>query len=178
MVIESQANSNEIEQLQAENQSKSDKMEKLNLEVTVVVTEKMTLKKELDRVDNLYRKMKKEYKEQRVNYNLLVDEVSKLNKQNGEYRGLILENESKLQQIGQDIIDLQANLEMKNKEIQRKEQEVKVHKKQVDKLIEELREKSDSESFDDEKERVLNVKKALEAQQLGEDVKNLKNEIK
>ena len=63
MVIESQANSNEIEQLQAENQSKSDKMEKLNLEVTVVVTEKMTLKKELDRVDNLYRKMKKEYKE-------------------------------------------------------------------------------------------------------------------
>ena len=72
-------------------------MEKLNLEVTVVVTEKMTLKKELDRVDNLYRKMKKEYKEQRVNYNLLVDEVSKLNKQNGEYRGLILENESKLQ---------------------------------------------------------------------------------
>ena len=67
---------------------------------------------------------------------------------------------------------------MKNKETQRKEQEVKVHKKQVDKLIEELREKSDSESFDDEKERVLNVKKALEAQQLGEDVKNLKNEIK
>ena len=43
--------------------------------------------------------MKKEYKEQRVNYNLLVDENSKLNKQNGEYRGLILENESKLQQI-------------------------------------------------------------------------------
>jgi len=30
-------------------------MEKLNLEVTVVVTEKMALKKELDRVDTLYR---------------------------------------------------------------------------------------------------------------------------
>ena len=55
MVIDSQANKAEIEQLHAENQSKSDKMEKLNLEVTVVVTEKMTLKKELDRVDNLYR---------------------------------------------------------------------------------------------------------------------------
>jgi chromosome segregation ATPase len=129
MVIESQANRNEIEQLHAENQSKSDKMEKLNLEVTVVVTEKMTLKKELDRVDNLYRKMKKEYKEQRVNYNLLVDEVSKLTKQNGEYRGLILSNETKFQQIGQDIVDLQANLELKNKEIQRKEQEAKVYKK-------------------------------------------------
>jgi len=29
--------------------------------------------------------------------------------------------------------------------------------------LEELREKSDSESFDDEKEKVLNVKKAMEA---------------
>ena len=71
-------------------------MEKLNLEVTVVVTEKITLKKELDRVDTLYHQLKKEFKEQRVNYNLLVDEVSKVNKQNSEYRSLILDNESKL----------------------------------------------------------------------------------
>ena len=55
-------------------------MEKLNLEVTVVITEKMTLKKELDRTDLLYRTLKKDHKEQRVNYNLLVDEVSALNK--------------------------------------------------------------------------------------------------
>ena len=34
-----------------ENESKADKMEKLSLEVTVVVTEKMALKKELDRID-------------------------------------------------------------------------------------------------------------------------------
>jgi hypothetical protein len=34
--------------------------------------------------------------------------------------------------------------------------------------LEELREKSDSESFDDEKEKVLNVKKAMEADQLKE----------
>jgi hypothetical protein len=38
-------------------------MEKLNLEVTVVVTEKLTLKKELDRVDGLYNSLKKEHKE-------------------------------------------------------------------------------------------------------------------
>jgi hypothetical protein len=55
-------------------------MERLNIEVTVVVTEKLALKKELDRVDLMYRKLKKEYKEQRVTYNLLTDEVSKLNK--------------------------------------------------------------------------------------------------
>jgi len=34
-------------------------MEKLNLEVTVVVTEKMALKKELDRVDMLYNQIKR-----------------------------------------------------------------------------------------------------------------------
>ena len=44
--------------------------------------------------------------------------------------------------------------------------------------MEELREKSDSESFDDEKEKVLNVKKAMEADQLKEQIKNLKAEVK
>jgi len=37
-----------------EKDDSKDKMEKLSLEVTVVVTEKMALKKELDRVDTLY----------------------------------------------------------------------------------------------------------------------------
>ena len=78
-------------------------MEKLNLEVTVVITEKMTLKRELDRVDVLHRTLKKEYKEQRINYNLLVDEVSALNKQNNQYRGLILENEKKLSEVSKEI---------------------------------------------------------------------------
>ena len=38
-------------------------MEKLQLEVTVVITEKMACKKELDRVETLYRKVKNELKE-------------------------------------------------------------------------------------------------------------------
>mgnify|MGYP000857545535 CR=1 FL=1 len=37
---------------------------------------------------------------------------------------------------------------------------------QIDKLIEELKEKSDSESFDDEKQNLLNVEKAMEADRL------------
>ena len=36
-----------------------------------------------------------------------------------------------------------------------------IYQKQIEKLIDELREKSDSESFEDEKERILNVEKAL-----------------
>ena len=63
MVVESQANSKEINALQAKNANNEDQMEKLNLEVTVVITEKMTLKKELDRIDILYRQLKNQYKE-------------------------------------------------------------------------------------------------------------------
>ena len=63
MCIESQANSDTIDQLNAANEDKADKMEKLNLEVTVVVTEKLALKKELNWVDGLWRNLKKEYKE-------------------------------------------------------------------------------------------------------------------
>lgn len=70
-------------------------MEKLNLEVTVVVTEKITMKKELDRVNGLYNTLQKDFKEQRVNFDLVTDEVSKANKQNNLYRGLIVENEEK-----------------------------------------------------------------------------------
>jgi hypothetical protein len=51
-------------------------MESLNLEVTVVITEKSTLKKELHRVQFLLNKLEKDFKEQKVNYNLLVDEVT------------------------------------------------------------------------------------------------------
>ena len=47
------------------------------------------------------------------------------------------------------------------------------YSKQVEKLLEELKEKSDSESFDDEKEKLLNVKKAMQVDKLKEDVKNL-----
>ena len=42
------------------------------------------------------------------------------------------------------------------------EEEKQVLEKQIEKLIEELRENSDSESFDDEKERIMNVQKAME----------------
>jgi hypothetical protein len=41
-----------------------------------------------------------------------------------------------------------------------------------------LRDKSDSESFDDEKEKLLNVEKALEADRLKERVRNLNNDMK
>ena len=65
-------------------------MEKLNLEVTVVVTEKLSLKKEYNRIEVMYRNLGKDNKELRANYNLLHDEVSILNKQNNEYRGTIV----------------------------------------------------------------------------------------
>ena len=53
-----------------------------------------------------------------------------------------------------------------------------VYKKQVENLLNELKDKSDSESFDDEKNKLLNVKKALRADQLEQQNASLKNEIK
>ena len=43
--------------------------------------------------------------------------------------------------------------------------------------MEELKDKSDSESFDDEKEKLLNVEKAMEADRLKERLKNLRGDI-
>ena len=73
---------------------------------------------------------------------------------------------------------MQSNIQKKNASINRANTEALVYKKQIEKLLEELREKSDSESFDDEKEKLLNVKKAREAEMLTETVKNLTNDIK
>lgn len=64
-------------------------------------------------------------------------------------------------------------MDRKNKSLQLAADECMVYKKQITKLLDELRDKSDSESFDDEKEKLLNVKKAMEADQLKEQVKNL-----
>ena len=94
-------------------------MEKLNLEVTVVVTEKMSLKKEYHRIEQQYRAIQKDNKELRVNYNLSVDESSKINKQNNEYRNLIVDNENKVSEMGKEILDLQSNITLKQRSIQR-----------------------------------------------------------
>jgi len=61
MIIESQANDKEITALYEEQKSSAEQYEKLNVEVTVLVTEKLTLKKERDKLENDLRKMKNEY---------------------------------------------------------------------------------------------------------------------
>ena len=136
------------------------------------------MKKELERVEGLYNKLKKDFKEQRVNYDIIVDEVSSIQKQNSKYRTLILDNEKILNECSKEILDLQKHVELKNKSINKKDDEVMVYKKQIDKLVEELREKSDSESFEDEKENVLNVEKALEVDRMKVRIENMKAEMK
>ena len=59
--------------------------------------------------------------------------------------------------VDKEIKQLQKNVELKDKAILRGEEEHDTLKKQIERLLEELRDKSDSESFDDEKERVMNV---------------------
>lgn len=57
MLIDSQANAEEIKQLMEDGEDKMDEIEKLKLETTVVITEKFALQKELNRVDQLYNKI-------------------------------------------------------------------------------------------------------------------------
>jgi DNA gyrase/topoisomerase IV subunit A len=71
-----------------------------------LVTEKVTIKKENDRVTNEKNNLLKELKVQRVSYNLVMDEVAQANKQNNEYRGLILQNEAERGTLSDTISSL------------------------------------------------------------------------
>ena len=51
-------------------------MEKMKLELTVVMTEKAAQKKELDRFVSLYDKLQRDYNNQRIKYDLIVDELT------------------------------------------------------------------------------------------------------
>ena len=84
-----------IDKLQAANDNAQDRIEKINLELTIVTSEKMVMKKELDALTIDHRRLQREFKEQRNAFDNLTDECNGLRKQNGEYRGLILENEKK-----------------------------------------------------------------------------------
>jgi hypothetical protein len=46
---------------------------------------------------------------------MLVDEISKVSRQNNDYRGLILSNEQKMSNIQKEIQDLQQLIKVKNK---------------------------------------------------------------
>ena len=77
-----------------------------------------------------------------------------------------MENEASMNNFQQEIMDLQSKIGNEKRRAQSFSDESMVYKKQIENLLEQLQEKSDSESFDDEKERLLNVKKALRADQL------------
>ena len=107
MLIESQANAEEIKKHEEDHEMAEEEVTKLKIECMVVITEKGSIKKELNRIDNLYYKSQKDSKEQRIQYDLLVDDVSKLNKQNNQYRQLLMENEGNMKSLQGEIRNLQ-----------------------------------------------------------------------
>ena len=119
LVAIDQKNKATIEKLNIENDNKTDNMEKLNIEITVVVAEKISLKKEYDSLTMEFRRLKLDYNEQRETYNVIVDEMGKLSSQNAEYRGLILENEKRVSMLGDEISDINKMMERKNTTINR-----------------------------------------------------------
>ena len=52
----------------------------MKLESTIIITEKSTIKKELDRINMLYNQIQKDFKEHRITFDLMSDEITKVNK--------------------------------------------------------------------------------------------------
>ena len=102
MKMEEQQQSTIDEQYRELDTRKSE-TEKMRLEITVMVTEKNSLKRELARVGNLYRKLQAEFREQREIYNALVDDAGKVRVQNSTYRGLIVENDQRMNETQMEI---------------------------------------------------------------------------
>lgn len=65
------------------------------------------MKKELNRIDVLYNKMQKDFKETRIQFGLMVDEISELRTHNKNYREIIAVNEKKAEVVNGEILDLQ-----------------------------------------------------------------------
>lgn len=80
MIISSQANAEEINKLYAESEQKESEIEKMKLESTIIITEKSTIKKELDRINMLYNQIQKDFKEHRITFELMSDEITKVNR--------------------------------------------------------------------------------------------------
>ena len=52
---------------------------------------------------------------------MLIDEVGVLNKKNGEYRGLVVENDHKLNLMSKELRDIQRTVALKDKLVERVE---------------------------------------------------------
>ena len=77
-VIEQQANAEEIKNLYEQNQSKQDQFEKIKLEVTVVMAEKVTFQRELEKAEANHSRMKRDFKDLKAQFDLRIDEIVKL----------------------------------------------------------------------------------------------------
>lgn len=78
-------------------------MEKLDFDLSVIIQEKNSYKKELDQADISLRLLNNEYKEVIANYTLLKENNEKTLDQNAEYRALIIENEQKMKLHREEI---------------------------------------------------------------------------
>lgn len=63
----------------------------------ILRTEKTQANREIEMHQISFNKLTKECKELRESQETMIDEVTKVNKQNGEYRSLVLDNESQIQ---------------------------------------------------------------------------------
>lgn len=70
-MIEQQANADEIKDLYEKGEQQQDQFEKIKLEVTVIMAEKVTFQRELERVQANYLRMQRGYNDMKVHNDLL-----------------------------------------------------------------------------------------------------------
>lgn len=76
------------------------------MEVTVVMTEKSSFQRELERINRKLIRTTKDFNDLKVQNNLRIDEINKIQKQNQEYRSLLLEYENQLSLRRTESIEL------------------------------------------------------------------------
>eukprot|EP00347_Sterkiella_histriomuscorum_P023898 403333005 len=133
-----------IETLELAIQQKNDKVTKMDFDLTVVLTEKQAMKKEMDRQDNEIRQYLKDMKELTLKYDLLTDDNSKNLRQNSDYRDLIIGNENKMKLYREEMKEQQRLLEIRDEHIGKLKEEIQGLKDRIN-VLEDIIEESKME---------------------------------
>ena len=122
-LIKSMQNENK-QQCEAIKKANGDKFElqrqlkKKDQEIAVLKAEKISLKKEIERLDKSRIRLTRDHKSMKSELDVKLEEMAKLEKQNQEYQLLLLENDSKMSDDRQKILEMTKKILAANQEVQ------------------------------------------------------------
>ena len=87
-------------------------MKKKNLEVEVLGVEKQSLSKQVQCFDKNMIRFNRDYENVKGQLATKVDDIAKLEIQNQEYQTILLENEKKISDVGQSVLEVTKQLHL------------------------------------------------------------------